>query len=74
MSRPKVFVTGADGLLGSNLVRELLKQDFSVKALVYPKSTSRGLGGLDIERGEGDLLGANGSLTLAMQDCRFLFQ
>ena len=73
MSRPKVFVTGADGLLGSNLVRELLKQDFSVKALVYPKSTSRGLGGLDIERGEGDLLGANGSLTLAMQDCRFLF-
>jgi dihydroflavonol-4-reductase len=73
MIKPKVFVTGADGLLGSNLVRELLKQDFSVKALIYPKSTSQSLKGLKIERVRGDLLDTDGYLARVMRDCRFLF-
>ncbi len=31
---PKVFLTGSDGLLGSNLVRELIKRNYEVTAMV----------------------------------------
>ncbi|HDP33979.1 MAG TPA: NAD-dependent epimerase/dehydratase family protein, partial [Candidatus Hydrogenedentes bacterium] len=51
----KVLVTGADGLLGSNLVRRLLETGYTVRVLIYPGSTSRSLDGLEIERIEGDL-------------------
>ncbi|MFP3975576.1 MAG: NmrA family NAD(P)-binding protein, partial [Dehalococcoidia bacterium] len=30
----KVLVTGATGFIGANVARELLKQEFQVKALV----------------------------------------
>ena len=52
----KVLVTGADGLLGGNLVRALLAKDYAVKALIYPGSDASFLSGLDIERVDGDLL------------------
>lgn len=50
------LVTGADGLLGSQLVRELLRRGDAVRALVQPGSTSPTLDGLDVERITGDLL------------------
>lgn len=52
----RIFITGADGLLGSNTVRELLKRNYKLKALIQKGSKSRTLEGLDIEFVEGDLL------------------
>lgn len=56
----KIFITGADGLLGSNTVRELLNRNYTVKALIQKGSKSRTLEGLDIEFVEGDLLDKKG--------------
>ena len=50
------LVTGADGLLGSHVVRELLAGGERVRALVQPSSSSPTLDGLDLERVTGDLL------------------
>ena len=52
----KTLVTGADGLLGSHLVRELLARGSDVRAMVMPRTDSPTLDGLPIERVEGDLL------------------
>ena len=52
----KATVTGADGLLGSNLVRELLDRGFEVSALIHPSSKSKTLDGLPITRLAGDIL------------------
>jgi dihydroflavonol-4-reductase len=52
----KIFVTGGDGLLGSNLVRELLNRDFQVSVLIQPGRKVQTLDGLEIERIEADLL------------------
>ncbi len=52
----KVLLTGADGLLGSNLTRELLKRGHTVRAFVQPKRQQKTLEGLDIEKFSGDLL------------------
>ncbi len=55
----KILVTGADGQVGSRLVRQLLAKNYEVKALVLPGSPNLGrLNGLDIEITEGNLLGA----------------
>jgi dihydroflavonol-4-reductase len=51
----KVLVTGADGMLGSYLVRELLAQGHAVRAFVQPGSQAPTLDGLAIERAIGDL-------------------
>lgn len=64
----KVFVTGPDGLLGSNLVRELLQDDYQVKAFVFPGSRSKTLDGLPIERASGNILNID-DLRQAMADC-----
>jgi dihydroflavonol-4-reductase len=52
----KVLVTGADGMLGSNLVRLLLGKGYEVKVFLYPSSKSTTLDGLNIERFYGDIL------------------
>ena len=60
----KVLVTGATSFIGGNLVRELCRRDYQVRALVRPGSdtlTLDGTGdgrGKDIERVEGDILDA----------------
>ncbi len=51
----KIFVTGANGHIGCNTVRELLKSGYSVKALVRKTSDLRGLSGLDLEICYGDV-------------------
>ncbi len=52
----KVLVTGADGLLGSNLVRELLNRGDEIRAFVQPGRQQKTLHGLVIEKISGNLL------------------
>ena len=51
----RVLVTGANGLLGGHLVRELLGQGHEVHALVRPTSDTQTLADLSIERFYGDV-------------------
>jgi dihydroflavonol-4-reductase len=68
----KAFVTGATGFIGSNLVRELLREGYAVKALVRPGSDMRNLNGLDLELCEGDLCD-QGSLEKGLVGCDTLY-
>lgn len=67
----RVLVTGADGLLGSNLVRELLNRNYTVRAFLLPGTTSTTLDDLPIERFEGNILQAQ-DLSKAMEGCDYL--
>jgi dihydroflavonol-4-reductase len=49
-----VLVTGASGHVGANLVRELIKEKRTVRALI--RDDSRGVEGLDIETVKGNIL------------------
>jgi len=68
-----VLVTGGDGLLGSNLVRELLAQGFSVRILIQPGSKSPTLQGLPVEMIAGDLLAPDDTLQNAARGCEAIF-
>jgi len=67
----RILVTGADGMLGSNLVRELLKRNYTVRAFLQPGRQVKTLNGLTIEKYEGDLLDKS-SVEAAMQDCQYV--
>lgn len=67
----KVFVTGADGLLGSNLVRELLNRGYKVRAFMQKARKTNTLEGLSIEQFEGDLLNKE-SIVEGMQGCHYV--
>lgn len=70
---PTAFVTGATGLLGSNLVRELIQQGYQVKALVRSlEKAERILGDLPVTFVQGDL-GDIPAFAPAMQGCDVLF-
>jgi len=68
----KILVTGANGIIGANLVRELLAESHQVRALVREKSDLRSLDGLDIQIVVGDVLQPD-SLTSAAEGCELLF-
>jgi len=69
----KIFVTGADGLLGSNLVRELLADGHEVKVFIEKGKPSPSLAGLAVERTEGDLVKDREALEQAMAGCDCVF-
>jgi dihydroflavonol-4-reductase len=46
----KVLVTGANGLLGSHIVHELIRRKYSVRVIVRPASNHSALKGLQIEK------------------------
>ena len=57
----KAFVTGSTGLLGNNLVRQLVDQGHQVKGLIRsPEKAERLLGDLDVERVQGDMREVSG--------------
>lgn len=51
-----ILVTGPDGVLGSNLVRELLSRNYKVSTLLLEGTSSKTLDGLSIERHYGNIL------------------
>lgn len=67
----KIFVTGADGMLGSNLVRELLDRGHQVRAFILKGKASPTLEGLPIEFAEGNLLEKE-SILEGMQGCDYV--
>lgn len=67
----RVFVTGGTGFIGANLVRLLLLEGYTVKALVRPSSRLDNLHSLDVELVKGDLNDPN--LWQQMVDCQYLF-
>lgn len=67
----KVLVTGANGLLGSHIVRQLLKKNYKVKALIRKESNLFALKELDIEFFNGDITKKSDVLSAA-SDCNFL--
>jgi len=68
----KAIVTGANGFVGSAIVRQLLDSGYEVRALVREKSNRRSIEGLPIEICIGDIRDQS-SLTRAMSGCQALF-
>lgn len=64
----KVLLTGANGHLGANTARELLKRNHEVVAFVRPNSDLRSLKGLSITYAQGDVRDGK-SLARAAADC-----
>ena len=65
----KVFVTGTNGLLGTNLVMELLEQGFYVKGLVRNPATYQGIKHPHFELITGKL---NDDLKPHLEGCQYL--
>ncbi len=68
----KVIITGANGFIGSHVVKQLLQAGYEVRALVRPSSDLRSLEGLDIELAYGDILDL-ASLQAAFSSCQWCF-
>ena len=69
----KSLVTGANGFIGSSIVRELLKDGVEVKALVRETSNLQNLEGLDIEKVYGDIRDKE-SVKSALEGCDTMYQ
>lgn len=68
----RALVTGANGFIGSNLVRELLAGGHDVRGMVRPTSDLRALRGVDVELVLGDL-DDPASIEAAAGGCDTLF-
>ena len=64
----KVLVTGANGLLGSNLVRKLAQKNYTPKAMVRKTSNLHSIQDIGVEIVKGDLLGSN-AIRKALNNC-----
>ncbi|OIQ87727.1 3 beta-hydroxysteroid dehydrogenase/delta 5--_4-isomerase [mine drainage metagenome] len=69
----RALVTGANGLIGSNLVRELRQHQWQVRAMVRASSRLDALEGTDVKRVVGDVLQPAESLVPLMEGCDVVF-
>jgi dihydroflavonol-4-reductase len=67
----KVLVTGANGLLGSHVVRELLNRNYKVRVLVRSGSDFRALNNCDVEYCFGQI-DSGKDLAKALVGCQFV--
>jgi len=67
----KVLVTGANGLLGANVVRELVKREYDVRIFARETSDLSGLHGVEFERINGDILDPD-SIDKAVEGCDYV--
>ena len=68
----KKLVTGSTGLLGSSIVRELLKDGEDIKVLIRKSSDTRNIDNLDIEIAYGDIRDGD-SMKNALKGCDTLY-
>ncbi len=71
MTAPLVFLTGADGMLGSSISRLLLADGYRVKALIQPGRDLSVLDGLDLEKVQGDILDPENLLN-SIRGCEYV--
>ena len=67
----RVLVTGANGLLGTHTVRELLHRNFNVRVLVREESNLQALAGLQIEIVKGNITSEE-NVEQAVKGCDFV--
>ena len=67
----KVLVTGANGLLGANIVRELIKRGYDVRIFARKTSDLSGLKEVKFERVDGDILDPE-SIDKAVAGCDYV--
>ncbi len=70
-SKSKVIVTGADGFLGSNIVRELLIRGHEVYGLIQPGKSGETLNGLPVKLFFGDLCNSEDLVPL-FRECDYI--
>jgi dihydroflavonol-4-reductase len=64
-----ILLTGADGMLGNHIIRELIRRNYQVVALIEPNKSTGTLGGLPgVSICHGDILDPQ-SLLAAFQGC-----
>lgn len=68
----KALVTGAAGFIGSHVVRELMKENVEVRAMILPGEDTRNIDGLDVETVQGDVRDRAG-VRNAVKGCRVVF-
>lgn len=69
----QALITGANGLIGANLTRELLAQGVKVRAMVRQTSDLSALAGLDVELAMGDVRNPPETLVPLCADCELVF-
>jgi dihydroflavonol-4-reductase len=69
----KAFVTGADGLLGANLVRELISRNIEVRGLIEENSRSPVLDDMAIEKVMGSIVENPLALAKKIEGCEVVF-
>jgi len=67
----KILVTGADGFLGSHVVRQALARGYAVRAFIQPGRNTGTLDGLPVERFYADLT-EPGKIFKALEDCDYV--
>jgi dihydroflavonol-4-reductase len=67
----KVLVTGANGFLGSHIVRTLLARDYDVRAFILPNTSQESLQGFVYEVFEGNLLDSE-DISKALDSCDYV--